>query len=136
MMKIGQLAEQSGVPASTIRYYEKQGLMPATKRGANGYRSYDQSALDRLQLIRFSQNLGFSLHEMPRLMDTGDGVDHERVMARLEEKQQELATLISQLQHKHHHMQALIQQLKDVWQQGQCMQPEQVGELLQKMQSQ
>jgi len=60
-MKIGELAERSGMPASTIRYYEKEGLLPKAQRGANGYRAYQDSALERLDLIQLGQNLGFSL---------------------------------------------------------------------------
>jgi DNA-binding transcriptional MerR regulator len=60
-MKIGELAQRSGVPASTIRYYEKEGLLPKAQRGANGYRVYQDHALERLDLIQLGQNLGFSL---------------------------------------------------------------------------
>jgi MerR family copper efflux transcriptional regulator len=60
-MKIGELAERTGIPASTIRYYEKEGLLPKAQRGANGYRIYQQYALERLDLIQLGQNLGFSL---------------------------------------------------------------------------
>lgn len=60
-MKIGELAERSGIPASTIRYYEKEGLLPKVQRGANGYRVYQANALDRLDLIQLGQKLGFSL---------------------------------------------------------------------------
>jgi DNA-binding transcriptional MerR regulator len=60
-MKIGELAERSGIPASTIRYYEKEGLLPKVQRGANGYRVYQANALERLDLIQLGQKLGFSL---------------------------------------------------------------------------
>ena len=60
-MKIGELAERSGIPASTIRYYEKEGLLPKAQRGANGYRVYQDGALERLDLIQLGQKLGFSL---------------------------------------------------------------------------
>jgi DNA-binding transcriptional MerR regulator len=60
-MKIGELAERSGIPASTIRYYEKEGLLPKAQRGANGYRFYQDDALARLDLIQLGQTLGFSL---------------------------------------------------------------------------
>jgi len=60
-MKIGELAERTGIPASTIRYYEKEGLLPKVQRGANGYRVYQANALERLDLIQLGQKLGFSL---------------------------------------------------------------------------
>lgn len=60
-MKIGELSERTGIPASTIRYYEKEGLLPKAQRGANGYRVYQDQALERLDLIQLGQTLGFSL---------------------------------------------------------------------------
>jgi DNA-binding transcriptional MerR regulator len=60
-MKIGELADRTGIPASTIRYYEKEGLLPKAQRGANGYRVYQEYALERLDLIQLGQKLGFSL---------------------------------------------------------------------------
>jgi len=60
-MRIGELAERSGIPASTIRYYEKEGLLPKAQRGANGYRVYQANALEQLDLIQLGQRLGFSL---------------------------------------------------------------------------
>ena len=50
-MKIGELAQRAGIPPSTIRYYEKEGLLPKVQRGANGYRVYQASALERVDLI-------------------------------------------------------------------------------------
>ncbi|WP_070358933.1 MerR family transcriptional regulator [Duganella sp. HH105] len=60
-MKIGELAQRSGVAASAIRYYERAGLLPKAVRGANGYRVYAEAALERLHLIQIGQNLGFTL---------------------------------------------------------------------------
>lgn len=50
-MRIGQLAERTGVPARLLRYYEEQGLL-SPSRSANGYRYYDQSLLARVTQIR------------------------------------------------------------------------------------
>ena len=63
-MKIGELAQHSGVAPSTIRFYESKGLLKST-RSSNGYRQYNSDSLRQIQLIRFSQSLGFSLDEMP-----------------------------------------------------------------------
>ena len=50
-MTRGQLARQTGCNAETIRYYEHIGLMPEPRRGANGYRRYDQQQARRLRFI-------------------------------------------------------------------------------------
>ncbi|MGH8779204.1 MerR family transcriptional regulator [Paraburkholderia sp.] len=60
-MKIGELAARTGLAPSAIRYYEQSGLLPEPQRGPNGYRVYPETAVERLHLIRTSQQLGFSL---------------------------------------------------------------------------
>ena len=51
MLKIGQLAKQTQINASTIRYYEKLGLLPAAKRTNAGYRIYDLDDIQHLILL-------------------------------------------------------------------------------------
>jgi DNA-binding transcriptional MerR regulator len=51
-MRIKALAEATGVEVDTIRYYEKQGLLPAPARSGNGYRDYGPAQLERLAFIR------------------------------------------------------------------------------------
>jgi MerR family redox-sensitive transcriptional activator SoxR len=62
-MKIGQLATRACVNASAIRYYEKMGLLAAPHR-VGGQRRYPTDALDRILLIRFAGEMGFSLGEI------------------------------------------------------------------------
>jgi MerR family redox-sensitive transcriptional activator SoxR len=61
-MKIGELAKSAGINASAIRYYEKVGLLAAPHR-VGGQRRYSTDALDRVLLIRFASEMGFSLTE-------------------------------------------------------------------------
>jgi MerR family transcriptional regulator, redox-sensitive transcriptional activator SoxR len=61
-MKIGELAVRAGVNASAIRYYEKMGLLAAPHR-VGGQRRYPNDTLDRVRLIRFAGEMGFSLGE-------------------------------------------------------------------------
>jgi MerR family transcriptional regulator, redox-sensitive transcriptional activator SoxR len=62
-MKIGELAGRSGLNGSAIRYYERRGLLPAPHR-AGGQRRYAADALDRVLLIRFASEMGFTLSEI------------------------------------------------------------------------
>lgn len=62
-MKIGELAGRSGLNPSAIRYYERRGLLPAPHR-AGGQRRYPADALDRVLLIRFASEMGFTLTEI------------------------------------------------------------------------
>src|SRR5216683_313871 len=61
-MKIGQLAASAGLNASAIRYYEKCGLLAPPQR-LGGQRRYPTDALDRVLLIRFASDMGFTLRE-------------------------------------------------------------------------
>ena len=55
-MSIGRLAEQAQVNIDTIRYYERQGLLPPAERSASGYRKYRPSDLERLRFILRSKD--------------------------------------------------------------------------------
>lgn len=68
-MKIGDLAERTGVTTQTIRYYERRGLLREPSRSASGYREYDQTALERLDFVLRAKDLGFSLAEIGELLD-------------------------------------------------------------------
>ena len=80
--QISELAEQSGVPATTLRYYEQAGLLTPA-RSPNGYRRYTDDALDRLTLIRAGQHLGLPLTQIRALLTVRDGGACADVRARL-----------------------------------------------------
>ena len=63
-MKIGTLARQADVAIDTVRYYERQGLLPAPERTESGYRSYAPGDVARLRFIRRAKTLGFTLGEI------------------------------------------------------------------------
>ena len=71
-MRIGELADTVSVPAKTIRYYEGIGLLPPAARHANGYRSYDASAADRLRFVKAAQAVGFTLAEIREILSLRD----------------------------------------------------------------
>lgn len=67
-MNIGQLSRRTGVPIDTVRYYEKQALLPAPVRSASGYRHYEDGDVLRLTFIRRAKTLGFTLEEIRDLL--------------------------------------------------------------------
>ena len=67
-MTIGELAERAGLAASAIRYYEEVKLLPRPAR-ASGRRVFDDTTLDRLLVITFAKEAGFSLREIRQLFD-------------------------------------------------------------------
>lgn len=68
-MKIGELAERTNTPASTIRYYERAGVLPKPGR-VSGQRQYDEKIIEELEAIKIAQNIGFSLDEIKILLET------------------------------------------------------------------
>ncbi|TDP97799.1 MerR family transcriptional regulator [Labedaea rhizosphaerae] len=70
-MRISELAERSGVPASTLRFYEAQGLLPAERTPA-GYRVYDERDVERVAFIAAAKRLGLSLAQAGELLTTWD----------------------------------------------------------------
>ncbi|MET3181089.1 UNVERIFIED_ORG: DNA-binding transcriptional MerR regulator [Variovorax guangxiensis] len=97
-MKIGELAQQTGLAASRIRFYERIGLLKTAERQANGYRSYPADAVLMLQLIATAQRAGFSLDELRALLP-GDLSKWERgtLLDTLRRKVEDIETLQAQL---------------------------------------
>jgi DNA-binding transcriptional MerR regulator len=107
-MLIGELAESVGLPSQTIRFYEREGLLPPARREANGYRVYDDTTLNRLAFIRAAQAAGLSLGEIRSIVDLRDDGDvpcmHVTALlqAKLDEvhaRRLELDSLGSELEH-------------------------------------
>ena len=67
-MQIKELARATGVDVETIRYYEKQGLLPEPARRDNGYRDYAAEHLERLSFIRHCRALDMPLADVNRLL--------------------------------------------------------------------
>jgi MerR family mercuric resistance operon transcriptional regulator len=73
VLGIGALARASGVGIDTIRFWERQGLLPAPPRTAGGRRFYDRGAIDRLRFLRHARELGFPLAEIRTLLALAQG---------------------------------------------------------------
>jgi DNA-binding transcriptional MerR regulator len=69
---IGELARRSGVSVDTIRLYDRRGLLPGVRRGANGYRRFPVAAIARVEAIRGALALGFRLRELAPLFAERD----------------------------------------------------------------
>ncbi len=85
-MDIAEVAKRSGVPASTLRYYDGKGLIAAV--GRHGLRRvFDAGVLERLALIALGRSAGFSLDEIARVFATGGGrrIDRDALAAKAAE---------------------------------------------------
>jgi DNA-binding transcriptional MerR regulator len=83
-LDISDVARRTGVPASTLRYYEEQGLIVSVgRRGLK--RLFDPSVVERLALIALGRAAGFSLQEIGELVTAGTPIDKARFAAKAEE---------------------------------------------------
>ncbi len=67
-LRIGEVAQRTGLTAPTIRYYESIGLLRAPARSESGYRRYSEGTVDELAFIKKGQALGFSLDELGEIL--------------------------------------------------------------------
>lgn len=74
-MKIGQLATATDTPVETIRYYEREGLLPIAPRTEGNYRVYDDAHVQRLSFIRHCRSLDMALDEIRTLLRFKDAPD-------------------------------------------------------------
>lgn len=110
-MNIGQLAHLAGVPVDTVRYYERQGLLPVTRRSGAGYRIFDEKALKRLRFIRRAKALGFTLEEIASLLALSDqrGGDMAGVRDAASARLADIEHRIKELQRMHIALTQLVQ---------------------------
>lgn len=107
-MKIGEAARASQLPTKTVRYYTDIGLIPAQARQENGYRSFDEADIRKLNFIRKARAFGFSIEDCRHLLDLyqnkgRSSADVKRItlehLHRVEEKMRELRSLHDELEH-------------------------------------
>lgn len=100
-VRISELADQVGVPISTVRYYERIGLIATPSRTCSGYRNYDEESATRLLFVSRARSLGLSCEQISELLPVWGGMNctsaHDRVMRLVEDKQAEIAARIEDL---------------------------------------
>jgi DNA-binding transcriptional MerR regulator len=86
-MRIKELADETGVPTETIRYYESIGLLPLPKRAANNYRQYTAADAERLRFVASARSLGFTPADISEILAARDqGIAPcERVLSALDQ---------------------------------------------------
>lgn len=108
-MRIGDLAESTGTAAETIRFYEREGLIPAARRADNNYRVYTPAHAERLAFIRHCRNLDMTLGEIRTLLRLRDEPlqDCRKVNALLDEHIEHVNHRIRELRALHEDLKAL-----------------------------
>ncbi len=82
-LSIGKLAAASGFGVETLRFYEREGLLPEPPRTASGYRVYPVDSVPRMRFVRRAKELGFSLQEIRELLRLQDGGGRRREVREL-----------------------------------------------------
>ena len=105
-MRIGELARATGTKAETIRYYEREGILPAADRTDSNYRDYSDDHLATLTFVRRARELGFSMAQVRELLALSDQDDKPcqdvdqlvlRQMVEVERKIADLSSLRDEL---------------------------------------
>ena len=99
-IQIGNLAKITQVNIQTIRFYEREGLLPEPERTIGGFRLYHQIDADRIRFIKQAQSLGFSLDEIKELLSLRVEPDSNcmKVKQQAEEKIDQMKIKISELE--------------------------------------
>ncbi len=99
-VRIGELADRSGVSVKTIRYYEDIGVLAAPARTPSGYRDYDDAAVDRLGFVRAAQSVGLKLGEIRQVVALRERGETPcgHVVELIERRATEIAQRIAELQ--------------------------------------
>lgn len=120
-MKIGELSRTASTPVETIRYYEREGLLPAAPRTAGNYRVYGDDQVERLAFVRHCRSLDMTLDEI-------------RVLLRFRDAPAEDCAAVNQLLDEHMgHVEARIRELRGLQKQlrglrEQCQQATKAGD--------
>lgn len=100
-LRVSDLATEVGVTTDAIRFYEREGLLPAPERSRSGYRQFDEAAVGRVRFIKGAQSLGLKLAEIRELLEIQDkgacpcGHTRELVEGRIAQLDQEIRDLRS-----------------------------------------
>ena len=98
-LTIGRVAREAGVGVETVRFYEREGLLPRPPRRDAGYRQYGDDAVARLRFIRRAKELGFTLKEVSELLElrvahgSGAGDVKRRTAAKIEDVDRRIEAL-------------------------------------------
>jgi DNA-binding transcriptional MerR regulator len=101
-LTIGRLADKLDIPVSTIRYYERLGLVAPSSRSKTRYRHYDEECVRRLRFIQAAKQHGFSLNDIRELFEARQEEDQVRIVRRLilttlEKKRERVAELSQEI---------------------------------------
>jgi MerR family transcriptional regulator, mercuric resistance operon regulatory protein len=96
-MTIGRVAKTLDLPISTLRYYERKGLLAPPDRSGSGYRLYDEAAVERVAFIRSAQAVGFTLEDIRELLRLDENSSCKEVQTLLSRRLVEVESKLADL---------------------------------------
>ena len=129
-MRIGELAEKTGLAPSAIRFYEQSGLLPEPERSPNGYRVYSEQAIGRLRVVQLAQNLGFPLDRLREAFSGDELYPKEDLLHKLDTRLEEIKQLMTALRLQRKTLRTLRTTLSEAWAQGKCVDGEELANQL------
>lgn len=117
-MRIGEVARKAGVTVDTVRFYERCGVLPEPERRPSGYRTYTEATVERIQLARELQGLGFTLAEVADALHS-----HDSGQATCESERWRIEAVLSRIEQKIAELQAVRSEVRTALQQcdeGRC----------------
>ncbi|MDR2688721.1 MAG: Cd(II)/Pb(II)-responsive transcriptional regulator [Azoarcus sp.] len=121
-MKIGELAKAANTPVATIRYYEREGLLPGVVRTEGNYRLYGEAQRERLAFIRHCRGLDMTLDEIRLLLRFKDSPNENcaQVNALIDEHIGHVSVRIKELNNLERQLRALRESCRETRESGQC----------------
>ncbi|PDZ29495.1 MerR family transcriptional regulator [Bacillus toyonensis] len=122
-MRIGELSKETGVSERALRHYEEKGLLPSN-RLTNGYRDFDKSAIEKVELIQMYLQLGLNLEKTARMLRCLEIEPHlyenpcSSILALYEDKLNEVTRQISLLSNIQTNLQKHVSLLKQEKEKG------------------
>jgi|GEM_PF-124290 len=119
---IGQLAKAADIPTSTLRYYERIGILRPTNRSAGNYRLYDAQDLERVRFIRAAQATGFTLDDVTALLNLRVAANArcEDIQVVMEERLAAVKTRMKDLRHVERVLKSFLEKCRESSRRGHC----------------
>lgn len=114
-LTIGELAKQSGLPTKTIRFYEDIGLIGKPERLDNGYRTYGESSVQELKLIKNARDIGLPIAEIKKLMIGCDQGDCKHSQSYVDKQVKDYIAVLSQKIVELNSLRSNLQTLRKEW---------------------
>ncbi len=117
LFTIGELAEAADVPTSTVRYYEREGILKPRRRSPSNYRLYAEEDVHRLRFIRAAQSTGFSLRDVTELLRPARC---GRVQELIENRLETVAARMKELRHVQRVLRTSLETCQEHEETGRC----------------